>query len=113
MTRSLDEVVFDPTTGLVPAVIQDFATGAVLMVGYMNREALDRTLSEQQVTFYSRSKQRLWTKGESSGNFLTVREILLDCDGDTLLVKASPAGPTCHTGADTCFSAPVARTGHP
>ncbi|MBN8823997.1 MULTISPECIES: bifunctional phosphoribosyl-AMP cyclohydrolase/phosphoribosyl-ATP diphosphatase HisIE [unclassified Spirosoma] len=89
--------------GLVPAVIQDAETGKVLMLGYMNQEAYDKTVAENIVTFFSRSKQRLWTKGETSNNFLHVREILVDCDGDTLLVKASPAGPVCHTGADTCF----------
>jgi phosphoribosyl-AMP cyclohydrolase / phosphoribosyl-ATP pyrophosphohydrolase len=89
--------------GLVPAVIQDDQTGKVLMLGYMNEQAYLKTQAEGVVTFFSRSKQRLWTKGETSNNFLYVREILVDCDGDTLLIKASPAGPTCHTGADTCF----------
>lgn len=89
--------------GLIPAVIQDAETGKVLMLGYMNREAYDKTVAENIVTFFSRSKQRLWTKGETSNNFLHVREILIDCDGDTLLIKSAPAGPTCHTGADTCF----------
>ena len=89
--------------GLIPAVIQDAETGKVLMLGYMNREAYDKTVAENVVTFFSRSKQRLWTKGETSNNFLHVREILIDCDGDTLLIKSNPAGPTCHTGADTCF----------
>ncbi|RIV18266.1 bifunctional phosphoribosyl-AMP cyclohydrolase/phosphoribosyl-ATP diphosphatase HisIE [Fibrisoma montanum] len=89
--------------GLVPAVIQDAETGKVLMVGYMNQEAYEKTQAERIVTFFSRSKQRLWTKGETSSNFLHVRELLVDCDGDTLLIKAAPAGPTCHTGADTCF----------
>ena len=89
--------------GLLPAVIQDVETGKVLMLGYMNREAYEKTLAENIVTFFSRSKQRLWTKGETSGNFLHVREMLVDCDGDTLLIKASPDGPVCHTGADTCF----------
>ncbi|RAK02095.1 phosphoribosyl-ATP pyrophosphatase /phosphoribosyl-AMP cyclohydrolase [Larkinella arboricola] len=92
------------TDGLVPAVIQDAETGKVLMLGYMNQEAYDKTQQEGVVTFYSRSKQRLWTKGETSNNFLHVREIRVDCDGDTLLIKAQPAGPTCHTGADTCFN---------
>ncbi|MGV3557626.1 bifunctional phosphoribosyl-AMP cyclohydrolase/phosphoribosyl-ATP diphosphatase HisIE [Larkinella arboricola] len=92
------------TDGLVPAVIQDAETGKVLMLGYMNQEAYDKTQQEGVVTFYSRSKQRLWTKGETSNNFLHVREIMVDCDGDTLLIKAQPAGPTCHTGADTCFN---------
>lgn len=89
--------------GLLPAVIQDVETGKVLMLGYMNAEAYEKTLAENMVTFFSRSKQRLWTKGETSSNFLHVAEILSDCDGDTLLIKVIPAGPTCHTGADTCF----------
>lgn len=98
------DINFDKSPdGLVPAVIQDAKTGKVLMLGYMNREAYDKTLAEQIVTFFSRSKQRLWTKGETSNNFLHVQEILVDCDGDTLLIKANPAGPVCHTGADTCF----------
>ncbi|GAB3944609.1 bifunctional phosphoribosyl-AMP cyclohydrolase/phosphoribosyl-ATP diphosphatase HisIE [Spirosoma harenae] len=98
------EINFDKSPdGLIPAVIQDAETGKVLMVGYMNREAYDKTVAEKIVTFFSRSKQRLWTKGETSNNFLHVRETLIDCDGDTLLIKASPAGPVCHTGADTCF----------
>ena len=89
--------------GLLPAIIQDPATGKVLMLGYMNAEALEKTQAEGKVTFYSRSKQRLWTKGEISENFLYVKEIRIDCDSDTILIKATPAGPTCHTGADTCF----------
>ncbi|MBC8154578.1 MAG: bifunctional phosphoribosyl-AMP cyclohydrolase/phosphoribosyl-ATP diphosphatase HisIE [Bacteroidetes bacterium] len=89
--------------GLIPAVIQDADTGKVLMLGYMNAEAYEKTETENIVTFFSRSKQRLWTKGETSSNFLHVAEILTDCDGDTLLIKVLPAGPTCHTGADTCF----------
>ncbi len=89
--------------GLLPAIIQDPATGKVLMLGYMNAEALEKTEAEGKVTFFSRSKQRLWTKGETSDNFLHVKEIKIDCDGDTILIKATPAGPTCHTGADTCF----------
>lgn len=100
----MSEIQFDKSPdGLVPAVIQDAETGKVLMLGYMNREAYDKTVAENRVTFYSRSKQRLWTKGETSANFLHVREILVDCDGDTLLIKTNPAGPVCHTGADTCF----------
>lgn len=90
--------------GLVPAIIQDAVTGKVLMLGFMNEEALGKTLSEKRVTFFSRSKKRLWTKGEESGNILAVNEVLSDCDQDTLLIKATPAGPVCHTGADTCFS---------
>ncbi len=89
--------------GLVPVIVQDESTNIVLMLGYMNEEALAKTIAENKVTFFSRSKQRLWTKGESSGNFLLLKKISLDCDNDTLLIKASPAGPVCHTGADTCF----------
>lgn len=90
--------------GLVPAIIQDFNTQKVLMLGFMNEEALQKTETLGKVTFYSRTKQRLWTKGEESGNFLMVKQVLLDCDKDTLLIKAHPIGPTCHTGADTCWS---------
>lgn len=90
--------------GLAPVIVQDSATNKVLMLGYMNQEALEKTCSERQVIFYSRSKKRLWTKGETSGNFLTVEEIRLDCDGDALLIKAAPEGVVCHTGADTCFA---------
>ncbi len=89
--------------GLVPAIVQDAVTRKVLMLGYMNEEAYQLTLDRGLVTFFSRSRQRIWTKGETSGNFLQLREILVDCDGDTLLVKAIPSGPVCHTGADTCF----------
>ena len=89
---------------LVPAVIQDYRTHKVLMLGFMNEDALGKTMSEGKVTFYSRSKKRLWTKGEESGHHLLVKEILSDCDNDTLLIKAEPLGPTCHTGADTCWS---------
>ncbi|MFO7868750.1 MAG: bifunctional phosphoribosyl-AMP cyclohydrolase/phosphoribosyl-ATP diphosphatase HisIE [Bacteroidales bacterium] len=89
--------------GLIPAIIQDAETSVVLMLGYMNKEAYEKTLTEKKVTFYSRSRQTLWTKGETSGNFLDVVEILIDCDQDTLLIKAKPHGPTCHTGSDTCF----------
>ena len=89
---------------LVPVIIQDEITNKILMLGFMNAEALEKTKSEGKVTFFSRSKQRLWTKGETSNNFLVVKEILADCDNDTLLIKASPTGPVCHTGADTCFN---------
>jgi phosphoribosyl-ATP pyrophosphohydrolase/phosphoribosyl-AMP cyclohydrolase len=100
----MNEINFDKSPdGLIPAVIQDAETGKVLMLGYMNQEAYDKTVAENVVTFFSRSKQRLWTKGETSNNFLHVENLLVDCDGDTLLIKARPAGPTCHTGADTCF----------
>lgn len=88
---------------LVPAIIQDINTSAVLMLGYMNKEALEKTLSSGKVTFYSRSKQRLWTKGEESGNFLHLKSIKLDCDQDTLLIKVIPQGPTCHKGTGTCW----------
>jgi phosphoribosyl-AMP cyclohydrolase / phosphoribosyl-ATP pyrophosphohydrolase len=90
--------------GLIPVIIQDNITNVVLMLGYMNQEAFDKTQQEKRVTFFSRSKNRLWTKGEESGNFLNVDSLLIDCDNDTILVKATPAGPTCHTGADTCFN---------
>jgi phosphoribosyl-AMP cyclohydrolase len=91
--------------GLVTAVIQDADSGDVLMVGWMDDEALHRTLTERRATFWSRSRRRHWTKGEESGNFLDVIEVRLDCDGDTVLVRANPAGPTCHTGTRTCFDA--------
>lgn len=94
---------FEKSGGLVPAIVQDVLTMQVLMLGYMNREALDKTIAEGKVTFFSRSKQRLWTKGEESGHFLFVDEILTDCDNDTILVKAFPQGPTCHTGSYSCF----------
>ena len=90
--------------GLVPVIVQDASTEKVLMLGFMNNEALDKTITENRITFFSRSKQRLWTKGESSGNFLFVKEILVDCDNDTILIKSMPSGPVCHTGADTCFN---------
>ena len=90
--------------GLIPVVIQDATTQKILMLGFMNEEAFAKTQSESKVTFFSRSKQRLWTKGETSGNFLVVKEIFIDCDNDTILIKAQPTGPVCHTGADTCFN---------
>lgn len=89
--------------GLVPAIIQDGITKNVLMLGYMNEEALQKTLETKKVTFWSRSRNTLWTKGETSGNFLDLVSILSDCDNDTLLVKVRPHGPTCHTGTDTCW----------
>ena len=92
------------TDGLVPAIIQDAKTKNVLMLGYMNEEALKKTQEIEKVTFYSRSKQRLWTKGEESGNFLNLIDIKVDCDNDTLLVYVKPVGPTCHTGSDTCWN---------
>ena len=90
--------------GLIPVIIQDNITNVVLMLGYMNQEAFDITQRQKRVTFFSRSKNRLWTKGEESENFLNVNSLLLDCDNDTILIKATPAGPTCHTGSDTCFN---------
>lgn len=89
--------------GLIPAIIQDSATLQVLMLGYMNREAYEKTLAEKRVTFFSRSKNRLWTKGETSGHFLLLQDIKVDCDNDTILIKAIPQGATCHTGAYSCF----------
>ncbi len=94
---------FSKSGGLVPAVIQDTLSLQVLMVGYMNEEALEKTQKEGKVTFFSRSKNRLWTKGETSGNWLVVDEILTDCDNDTILIKAYPQGPACHTGSTSCF----------
>jgi phosphoribosyl-ATP pyrophosphohydrolase/phosphoribosyl-AMP cyclohydrolase len=103
MTTS-SKIDFAKLNGLVPCIVQDAATLRVLMLGFMNEEAYNKTLQEKRVTFYSRSKQRLWTKGETSGNFLELIDVLIDCDNDTILVKAKPLGPACHTGADTCFN---------
>lgn len=97
------EIDFEKGDGLVPAIVQDVDTMDVLMLGYMNEDAYEKTLKTKQVTFYSRSKQRLWTKGEESGNTLDFHSIEVDCDNDTLLVKARPNGPTCHTGTTTCW----------
>ena len=97
------ELDWDKDDGLIPAIVQDAADGRVLMLGYMNAEALQQTLETKQVTFYSRSKQRLWTKGETSGNVLELVDLAADCDRDTLLIQARPAGPACHLGSDTCF----------
>ncbi len=95
---------FEKQDGLIPVIIQDATTMRVLMLGFMNKDAFDKTVRERRVTFYSRTKQRLWTKGETSGNFLEVIEIKSDCDNDTLLVYAKATGPVCHTGTDTCFN---------
>ena len=92
--------------GLLPAVVQDASTLKVLMVGYMNREAFERTKAEGHVTFFSRTRQTLWTKGETSGNYLLVKDMYIDCDADTLLIKADPIGPTCHRGTTSCFDTP-------
>jgi len=89
--------------GLMPVIVQDSETAKVLMLGFLNSDALEKTMATGRVTFYSRSKKRLWTKGETSGNYLNVHEILVDCDLDTLLIKAVPTGPVCHAGSDTCF----------
>jgi phosphoribosyl-ATP pyrophosphohydrolase/phosphoribosyl-AMP cyclohydrolase len=94
---------FSKGKGLIPVIIQDHASLQVLMLGYMNQEAFHKTETENKVTFYSRSKKRLWTKGEESGNFLKVIDMQIDCDNDTLLIKADPVGPTCHTGSTSCF----------
>jgi phosphoribosyl-AMP cyclohydrolase / phosphoribosyl-ATP pyrophosphohydrolase len=95
---------FKKSNGLIPCVVQDAVTSKVIMLGYMNEEALQKTLKEKKLTFFSRTKQRLWTKGETSGNFLFLQEVIMDCDQDTLLFKVNPKGPSCHTGADTCFN---------
>ena len=100
---------FTKGNGLIPVVIQDNSTLQVLMVGYMNEEAFDKTEKEKRVTFFSRSKNRLWTKGETSGNFLYVEEILSDCDNDSILIKVKPAGPVCHTGSAACFGQETAK----
>ncbi len=97
-------IKFDKNTGLVPVIIQDYLNLKVLMLGYMNQEAFDKMLQEKRVTFFSRSKNRLWTKGETSGNFLELMDWKLDCDNDTILIKAKPLGPTCHKGTTTCFA---------
>ena len=99
----MQTIDFQKTAGLVPAIIQDARTGKVLMLGYMNQEAYDKTLATKLVTFFSRSRQTLWTKGETSGNYLHLQSIAVDCDGDTLLIQAIPDGPTCHKGTDTCW----------
>ncbi len=95
--------------GLIPAIIQDHDTGEILMLGYMNEEALNRTLAGEDVWFYSRSRQELWHKGATSGNYIKVREVWIDCDNDTILVKAHPMGPVCHTGNRSCFFQQMAK----
>ncbi|MDB5119687.1 MAG: bifunctional phosphoribosyl-AMP cyclohydrolase/phosphoribosyl-ATP diphosphatase [Sphingobacteriales bacterium] len=98
------QIDFKKGDGLIPVVIQDEQSLEVLMLGYMNEEAYEKTVSENKVTFFSRTKNRLWTKGEESGNFLHVKSIAIDCDNDTLLIKVNPIGPTCHTGSRSCFN---------
>jgi phosphoribosyl-AMP cyclohydrolase / phosphoribosyl-ATP pyrophosphohydrolase len=106
--EQINALAWDKGDGLLPAVIQDAQTGKVLMLGFMNREALRVTLSERRVTFFSRSRNRLWTKGETSNNYLNLVSVTPDCDNDTLLITANPDGPTCHTGTETCFGDAVA-----
>jgi phosphoribosyl-ATP pyrophosphohydrolase/phosphoribosyl-AMP cyclohydrolase len=107
----INSIRFDKLDGIIPSVVQDAGTGKVLMLGFMTKEALQKTLAEKRVTFFSRTKQRLWTKGETSGNYLQLVDIKVDCDSDTVLIKATPTGPVCHTGADTCFSEVNSRQG--
>jgi len=97
------ELDFEKMNGLIPAIIQDNNTNEVLMLGFMNKEAFDKTIEDKKVTFWSRTRKKLWTKGETSKNFLIVKKIYIDCDNDTILIKAEPKGPTCHTGNKTCF----------
>lgn len=108
---NISKLNFEKSQGMIPCIVQDANTRMVLMLGYMNREALDKTLAEKRLTFFSRTKQRLWTKGETSGNYLNLVEVITDCDQDTLLFKANPTGPTCHTGSDTCFDEKNVATG--
>ena len=105
----MNQINFTKSNGLVPAIIQDYTTLQVLMAGFMNKEALEKTMKEGKVTFFSRSKNRLWTKGETSGNFLIVKEITTDCDNDAILIKAEPAGSVCHTGTYSCFGEETAK----
>lgn len=100
---NIERLNFEKSDGLIPAIVQDAQTDKVLMLGFMNKEAISKTLEERKVTFFSRTKNRLWTKGETSGNFLYLVDIKSDCDNDTLLVKVNPVGEVCHTGSDTCF----------
>lgn len=107
----INKLNFKKSNGLIPCIVQDARTRSVLMLGYMNQEALEKTLTEKRLTFFSRSKQRLWTKGETSGNYLNLVDVTMDCDQDTLLFKVNPTGPTCHTGSDTCFNEKNKETG--
>ncbi len=110
LVSEIESIDFDKLGGLIPAIVQDAGTHAVLMLGFMNREALQESINSHKVTFFSRTKQRLWTKGESSGNFLHVKKISLDCDKDTILISAVPVGPVCHTGSPTCFGDVIQTT---
>lgn len=103
------KIDFDKTNGLVPVIVQNYKTLQVLMLGYMNAEAFEKTKKEGKVTFFSRSKNRLWTKGEESGNFLYVKDLKIDCDQDTILIKADPVGPTCHKGTTSCWGEETAK----
>ena len=107
----ISKLDFAKSNGLIPCIVQDADTQSVLMLGYMNKEALEKTFSEKRLTFFSRTKNRHWTKGETSGNFLTLVDCLMDCDQDTLLFKVNPKGPVCHTGTDTCFNEKNEPTG--
>ncbi len=102
--KYLSDIDWDKGNGLVPAIVQDAQTGQVLMLGYMSKDSLDETLKSKKVTFFSRERQKLWTKGEESGHFLHVRAVTVDCDNDALLVLARPEGPTCHKGTQSCFN---------
>ncbi len=102
------KIDFEKMQGLIPVVIQDYQTNEVLMLGFMNKEAWEKTVKTEKVTFWSRTRDKLWTKGETSGNFLLVKKVFIDCDEDTILIKAEPKGPTCHTGNKTCFFTEVA-----
>lgn len=107
MDYTFDDFRLDKTgDGLLPVIIQDSKTLKVLMLGYMNREAFEKSRAEGRVTFWSRSRQSLWTKGETSGHYLNIKDMYMDCDGDTLLIKAEPVGPTCHRGTTSCFDTP-------
>jgi phosphoribosyl-AMP cyclohydrolase / phosphoribosyl-ATP pyrophosphohydrolase len=105
----MNKIDFSKASGLVPAVIQDYTSLQVLMVGFMNEEALNKTILERKVTFYSRSRKQLWTKGETSGNFLYVEDIKTDCDNDSILIKVRPAGPACHNGTVSCFEDVISK----
>lgn len=107
----LSKLDFRKVNGLLPCIVQDVNTSKVIMLGFMNEEALRQTLAEKKLTFFSRTKQKLWTKGETSGNYLLLNEVFVDCDHDTLLFKVTPKGPSCHTGADTCFNEKNETTG--
>ncbi len=101
---NISSLNFEKLNGLIPCIIQDFVSGKVLMLGFMNKDAIEKTVKDNKVTFFSRTKNKLWTKGETSGNYLRVKDIQVDCDQDTLLIKVKPDGATCHTGTDTCFN---------